>query len=343
LVPNPDNVGSALGFGVSHLDTAFDPTNFMKTRTFGLAPSNTTLTITYRYGGAVEHNVRSNSITFPKNITFAIQEDGLTQSLVQTSKDSLTFTNPTAASGGASEETLTEIKQNASAYFNAQNRAVTQADYITRVYSLPQKYGNIAKAYVVQDKQLQINNDNTEEIDNPLALNMYLLGYDNNKYLTQLNEAVKQNLKMYLSQYRMVTDAINLKNAYIINFGIKFGIITQRGYNQNDVLFKCIQRVRNHFNMDKWQINQPIILSDVAYQISLVEGVASVVPPDGNDNGNPLIVVENKATTSSGYSGNVYDIKQATRDGIVYPSKDPSIFELKYPTTDIVGRVLGEI
>ena len=343
LVPNPDNVGSALGFGVSHLDTAFDPTNFMKTRTFGLAPSNTTLTITYRYGGAVEHNVRSNSITFPKNITFAIQEDGLTQSLVQTSKDSLTFTNPTAASGGASEETLTEIKQNASAYFNAQNRAVTQADYITRVYSLPQKYGNIAKAYVVQDKQLQINNDNTEEIDNPLALNMYLLGYDNNKYLTQLNEAVKQNLKMYLSQYRMVTDAINLKNAYIINFGIKFGIITQRGYNQNDVLFKCIQRVRNHFNMDKWQINQPIILSDVAYQVSLVEGVASVVPPDGNDNGNPLIVVENKATTSSGYSGNVYDIKQATRDGIVYPSKDPSIFELKYPTTDIVGRVLGEI
>ena len=343
LVPNPDNVGSALGFGVSHLDTAFDPTNFMKTRTFGLAPSNTTLTITYRYGGAVEHNVRSNSITFPKNITFAIQEDGLTQSLVQTSKDSLTFTNPTAASGGASEETLTEIKQNASAYFNAQNRAVTQADYITRVYSLPQKYGNIAKAYVVQDKQLQINNDNTEEIDNPLALNMYLLGYDNNKYLTQLNEAVKQNLKMYLSQYRMVTDAINLKNAYIINFGIKFGIITQRGYNQNDVLFKCIQRVRNHFNVDKWQINQPIILSDVAYQISLVEGVASVVPPDGNDNGNPLIVVENKATTSSGYSGNVYDIEQATRDGIVYPSKDPSIFELKYPTTDIVGRVLGEI
>ena len=343
LVPNPDNVGSALGFGVSHLDTAFDPTNFMKTRTFGLAPSNTTLTITYRYGGEVEHNVRSNSITFPKNITFTIQEDGLTSSLVQTSKDSLTFTNPTAASGGASEETLTEIKQNASAYFNAQNRAVTQADYITRVYSLPQKYGNIAKAYVVQDKQLQINNNNTEEIDNPLALNMYLLGYDNNKYLTQLNEAVKQNLKMYLSQYRMVTDAINLKNAYIINFGIKFGIITQRGFNQNDVLFKCIQRVRNHFNIDKWQINQPIILSDVAYQISLVEGVASVVPPDGNNNGNPLIVVENKATTSSGYSGNVYDIEQATRDGVVYPSKDPSIFELKYPNTDIVGRVLGEI
>ena len=343
IVPNPDNVGSALSFGVTHLDTAFDPSNFMKTRTFGLAPSNTTLTITYRFGGAVEHNVRSNTINFPKSITFTIQEDGLDTSLVQTSKDSLSINNPTPASGGSSEETLTEVKQNASAYFNAQNRAVTQADYITRVYSLPQKYGNIAKAFIVQDKQLQINNDTTEEIDNPLALNMYLLGYDSNKYLANVNEAVKQNLKMYLSQYRIVTDAINLKNAYIINFGIKFGIITQRGYNQNSVLFKCIQRVREHFNIDKWQINQPIVLSDVAYQISLVEGVASVVPPDGNEPGNPLIIVENKATTSEGYSGNVYDIAQSTKNGIVYPSKDPSIFELKYPDTDIIGKVLGEI
>ena len=100
IVPNPDNVGSALSFGVTHLDTAFDPSNFMKTRTFGLAPSNTTLTITYRFGGAVEHNVRSNTINFPKSITFTIQEDGLDSSLVQTSKDSLSINNPTPASGG---------------------------------------------------------------------------------------------------------------------------------------------------------------------------------------------------------------------------------------------------
>ena len=343
LVPNPDNVGSALSFGVSHLDTAFDPTNFMKTRTFGLAPSNTTLTITYRYGGAVEHNVRSNSITYLKDITFTVPSSGLDSDKVSTAENSLSVINTEAASGGASEESLVEIKQNAAGYFNAQNRAVTQADYITRVYSLPQKYGNIAKAFIVQDKQLQVNNDTTEEIDNPLALNMYLLGYDSNKYLANVNEAVKQNLKMYLSQYRIVTDAINLKNAYIINFSIKFGIITQRGYNQNSVLFKCIQRVREHFNIDKWQINQPIVLSDVAYQISLVDGVASVVPPDGNEPGNPLVVVENKATTSEGYSGNVYDIAQSTKNGIVYPSKDPSIFELKYPDTDIIGKVLGEI
>ena len=344
LVPNPDNVGSALSFGVSHLDTAFDPTNFMKTRTFGLAPSNTTLTITYRYGGAVEHNVRSNSITYLKDITFTVPSSGLDSDKVSTAQNSLSVINTEAASGGASQETLTEIKENAAAYFNAQNRAVTQADYITRVYSLPQKYGNIAKAYIVQDEQLRMNEqDEPEKISNPLALNMYLLGYDGSKKLTNLNQAVKQNLKMYLSQYRIVTDAINLKNAYVINIGIKFAIVTQRGFNANDVLFKCIQRVRNHFNIDKWQIGQPIVLSDIAYQISLVDGVASVVPPPNNNPDNDLIIVENKATTSGGYSGNVYDIKMSTRNGVVYTSKDPSIFELKYPDTDIEGRVVGEL
>ena len=344
LVPNPDNVGSALSFGVSHLDTAFDPTNFMKTRTFGLAPSNTTLTITYRYGGAVEHNVRSNSITYLKDITFTVPSSGLDSDKVSTAQNSLSVINTEAASGGASEESLVEIKQNAAGYFNAQNRAVTQADYITRVYSLPQKYGNIAKAYIVQDEQLRMNEqDEPEKISNPLALNMYLLGYDGSKKLTNLNQAVKQNLKMYLSQYRIVTDAINLKNAYVINIGIKFAIVTQRGFNANDVLFKCIQRVRNHFNIDKWQIGQPIVLSDIAYQISLVDGVASVVPPPNNNPDNDLIIVENKATTSGGYSGNVYDIKMSTRNGVVYTSKDPSIFELKYPDTDIEGRVVGEL
>tara|TARA_Y100001937_G_C7125838_1_gene334896 strand:- start:249 stop:2192 length:1944 start_codon:yes stop_codon:yes gene_type:complete len=344
LVPNPDNVGSALSFGVSHLDTAFDPTNFMKTRTFGLAPSNTTLTITYRYGGAVEHNVRSNSITYLKDITFTVPSSGLDSDKVSTAQNSLSVINLEAASGGASEESLVEIKQNAAGYFNAQNRAVTQADYITRVYSLPQKFGNIAKAFIVQDEQLRLNEqDQPEKISNPLALNMYLLGYDGSKKLTNLNQAVKQNLKMYLSQYRIVTDAINLKNAYVINIGIKFAIVTQRGFNANDVLFKCIQRVRNHFNIDKWQIGQPIVLSDIAYQISLVDGVASVVPPPNNNPDNDLIIVENKATTSDGYSGNVYDIKMSTKNGVVYTSKDPSIFELKFPDTDIEGRVVGEL
>ena len=344
IVPNPDNVGSALGFGVSKLDESFDPSNFMKTKTYGLAPSNTTLTIKYRYGGAVEHNVRANSITSGKNITFTIDSGNLDSTKVQTAEDSLSFNNVLPATGGASKETLTEIKQNALAYLNTQNRAVTRQDYITRVYSLPQKFGNIAKAFIVQDEQNETNTEGeTNIIPNPLAMNMYLLGYDDNRKLTSINDAVKQNLKMYLSQYRILTDAINLKNAYVVNIGVKFAIITQRGYNKSEVLFNCVQAVKKHFDVSKWQINQPIVLSDIAYEISLVDGVASVVPPKDNNPDKQLIVITNKATTSSGYSGNVYDIESATRDGVIYPSLDPSIFEVKYPNQDILGKVVGDI
>jgi hypothetical protein len=344
IIPNPDNVGSALGFGVSKLDESFDPSNFMKTKTYGLAPANTTLTVTYRYGGAVEHNVRANSITSGKNITFTIDSGNLDSTKVQTAEDSLSFNNVLPATGGASKETLTEIKQNALAHLNTQNRAVTRQDYITRVYSLPQKFGNIAKVYIVQDEQNETNTEGeTNIIPNPLAMNMYLLGYDENRKLASVNDAVKQNLKMYLSQYRILTDAINLKNAYVVNIGVRFAIITQRGYNKSQVLFNCVQAVKKHFDVSKWQINQPIVLSDIAYQISLVDGVGSVVPPRTNNPDNQLIVIENKATTSQGYGGNVYDIKQATRNGVVYPSLDPSIFEVKYPNQDILGNVVGDI
>ena len=195
---------------------------------------------------------------------------------------------------------------------------------------------------VIDGVAKRVGNENT--IPNPLALNMYLLGYTGNKKLTQVNQAVKENLKIYLSQYRVLTDAINLKDAYIINVGVKFNIITQRGYNKNDVLFRAIQQVKNFFATEKWQINQPIVLSDLAYQISLVDGVVSIVPPETNNPQKNLIVIENKNTSNSGdsYSPNVYDIDSASKDGIIYPSLDPSIFELKFPDADIEGMVIGD-
>ena len=354
IIPNPDNVGSRLGFGVSRLDESFDPSNFLKTRTFGLAPSNTTLTVTYNYGGAVEHNVASNTIQSFNRLSYTNSTTGLNSDTLDTVRASLTVNNEDPASGGASTETITEIKQNAAAYFNAQNRAVTKADYITRVYSLPHKYGNIAKAFIVQDEQLEtsgqlqiidgevVDTRATTEVKNPLALNMYLLGYGADKTLVRINKAVKQNVKTYLSQYRLLTDAINLKDGYVINIGVKYNIITKTGYNKNDVLLRTIQKVKEFFQIDKWQMNQPIVLGDLAYQISTCEGVVSLVPPEQNNPNNDLVLIENRHLDTDGYSGNVYDILSATKNGIIYPSLDPSIFELKFPNTDIEGKVVGD-
>ena len=173
-------------------------------------------------------------------------------------------------------------------------------------------------------------------------MNMYTLGFDSSKKLTTLNQTVKNNLKTYLSQYRLVTDAINIKDAYIINIGVKFAILTKTGFNKNDVLLRCVSTVKDFFNIDRWQIGQPIVLSDIAYELSLVDGVATVVPPVENNPNNLSVLIENKYKASAGYSGNFYNIDSGLIEGVLYPALDPSIFEIKYPNSDIKGKVVGD-
>ena len=339
IIPNPDNVGSNLPGSPSKLGQAFDPSNFLKTKAFGLAPSNTTLTFTYSFGGGVDDNVQSNDITSISNISFEIQDGNLSSTLVQESKDSVRFTNPKPASGGSSGQSIREVRESALAYYQAQSRAVTKEDYIVRAYSLPQRFGNIAKVHLIQDEQLNLQN---QTVKNPLALDMYTLGFDSNKKLTNLTNTVKQNLKTYLSQFRLVTDAVNIKDAYVINIGVKFSILTKVGFNKNDVLLRCVSTVKDFFNIDRWQIGQPIILSDIAYELSLVNGVASIVPPVENNPNKLPVVIENKFKMADGYSGNFYNIDSSLIDGVLYTALDPSIFEVKFPNSDIQGKVVGD-
>ena len=339
IIPNPDNVGSNLPGSPSKLGQAFDPSNFLKTRAFGLAPSNTTLTFTYSFGGGVDDNVQSNDITSISSISFEIQDGNLSSALVQESKDSVRFTNPKPASGGSSGQSIREVRESALAYYQAQSRAVTKEDYIVRAYSLPQRFGNIAKVHLIQDEQLNLQN---QTVKNPLALDMYTLGFDSNKKLTNLTNTVKQNLKTYLSQFRLVTDAVNIKDAYVINIGVKFSILTKVGFNKNDVLLRCVSAVKDFFNIDRFQIGQPIILSDIAYELSLVNGVASIVPPVENNPNKLPVVIENKFKMADGYSGNFYNIDSSLIDGVLYTALDPSIFEVKFPNSDIQGKVVGD-
>ena len=361
IIPNPDMVGSSLPGSPTYLTTAFDPSNFLKTKAFGLAPSNTTLTIKYAYGGGIDDNVNSNDVTQLSGVSYEIADALLSTTLVQEAKDSVAFTNPNSATGGSTGQTIREVRESALAYFQSQQRAVTKEDYIVRAYSLPPKYGNIAKVHFVQDDQLSKSvalDEQSRLIDvedvgktikslqvrtpNPLAMNMYTLGFDSSKKLIALNQIVKENLKSYLSQYRMVTDAINIKDAYIINIAVKFAILTKVGFNKNDVLLRCVTAVQDFFDIDRWQIGQPIVLSDIAYELSLVDGVATVVPPIENNSNNLSIVIENKYKTTEGYSGNFYDIDSGMVEGVLYPALDPSIFEIKYPNSDIEGKVVGD-
>lgn len=337
ILPNPDNVGSALYPTSGDLDQGIDPSNFLYTKTYGVAPSNTTLTVTYRVGNGVEDNVASSDLINIISRTIENDTSALDSDILNVVRNSIAVSNEVSADGGAFEEEIDEVRNNAIAYFRAQNRAVTREDYLLRAYALPPQFGSVAKAYAAPDFQINtLLDDGIDSSPNPLGINLYTLGYDMDKKLQTLNEATKQNLKNYISYYRMLTDAVNIKDAYIVNIGIDFEIITLPNYNSNEVLLKCIDTLKNHFSIDNMQINRPINLTDIYVLLDRVDGVQSVVRPNADGIGGLQIV--NKFGGS--YSPNKYDMNNATRNGIIYPPKDPTCFEVKYPDSDIRGRVV---
>jgi len=372
LIPNFKNVGLGLKSSIDKLGASFDPANFLKTTTYGQAPSNTTITFSYLVGGGINSNVPAGDLTTIDRVEF---DDDITAfntndlRLYKQAKASVAVSNEIPATGGRGEETIEEIRENALANFGSQNRAVTRKDYQVRALSLPAKYGGIAKAYCAPDGELDNNSpssilsnpdtlseftqlvqsmqgksemeikdsinkfligkkNNLNEKNNPFAINLYVLGYDSNKNVIPLNKAVKQNLKTYLSEYRLLTDGVNLLDGFVINIGVDFEIRVYGGYNKREVLTKCITELQNYFNIDNWTFNMPINISEIELLIAGIEGVQSV----------PKCDIVNKCLGN--YSKNSYNISSATKGKMVYPSVDPSVFEVKYPNKDIKGRVV---
>ena len=327
IIPNPDNIGLGIKDGRSLLDVSYDPSNFLYTKAYGEAPSNTTLTVTYLVGGGINANTNSNTINRIGNVRVIPRKGNLNSSVLQNAIDSLACNNPNPALGGGPGDSAQDIKLNTIAQFSAQKRTVTKEDYIFRALSMPVQFGNVAKAYISQDNQISL--ETNKRIANPNALNLYVLGFNLNKQLEVLPEAAKINLATYMDQYRMLTDSINIKNASVLNFNIEFDINVQPGFNNEQVLTLCINNLKGFFNINNWQINQPIIIGDISNILYRVNGVQSV----------NQVKINNKHGVNSGYSKFKYNFEAATRNNIIYPPVDPSIFELKYPNNDIIGRV----
>lgn len=325
IIPNPDNVGLGLPFEKSKMTTAFSPTNFVFTNTYGIAPSNITLTVRYLTGGGVQSNVNSGTLTNVDTNNVVFLTPSLSSSLANNIFNSLASNNPVAADGGSDGDTIEELRQNALGNFQNQLRTVTPQDYLIRSLSMPANLGVISKAYAAPSK---IGEYQPGEI--PTILDLYVLSYDINKNLRTASSALKKNLQTYLSEYRMINDSIRIKDAFVINIGVTFDIIVLPNYNNNEVLTKCISSLENYFLIDKWQINEPIILKDLYILLDKVEGVQTV----------KNVSIENLTGSSLGYSDYAYDIPGATLNDVVYPSIDPMIFELKNPNTDIKGRVV---
>ena len=324
ITPNPNNVGIGLPFEQTKLTTAYSPSNFLFTRTYGIAPSNTTLTVRYLTGGGVSANVAANTLdTINTSATFL--NSNLNATTANTIFASLACTNLFAADGGGDGDTVEEIRQNAMANFASQLRNVTQDDYLVRALSMPAKYGVIAKAYIEPSKRVSMSAGESNSV-----LDLYVLSYNADKTLRTASTALKQNLTTYLSQYRMIGDAVNIRDGFIINIGVNFEIIVLPDYNNNDILIKCIEALKTYFAIDNWSINQPIVMRELYILLDKITGVQTV----------KNISITNLVGENIGYSPYAYDISAATSANVIYPSLDPSIFEVKYLNQDIQGKVV---
>ena len=331
IIPTPDNIQLGLVPGISLLTNNYNEASVMFTEEYGLAPSGSFI-VKYLVGGGITSNIPANDLTIINTSGVYFKNGNPGGALAATILSSVASSNSFPSTGGKNGDTTDEIRQNALYAYSTQLRAVTKDDYIVRALSMPSEYGVVAKAYISQDlyQSPQQTVAFTQQ-NNPLALDLYVLSYNSTKQITQASTTLKNNLVTYINQYRMVTDAINIKDAFYINIGINFDITILSGFSNKDILTNCIAALQDHFNIDKWQINQPIILSDVISKLLQVKGVQSVVKLD---------IVNKQDSTGNIYSQYGYDIAGATRNGNIYPSMDPAIFEVRYPNTDIQGRVV---
>ena len=326
IIPNPNNVGIGLPIKKDKLTTAFSPTNFLYTGTYGVSPSNTTITVRYIVGGGVTSNFPANTISSLQNInSLKFKNFGLPSSTADFVFKSFQVTNPSPATGGKGGDTLEEIRQNTMMMAQAQQRAVTPNDYLIRALSMPSNFGSVSKAHI-ELPQIKDNQVSTIE-----TLNLFVLTKNQNRQLDYAGDTLKSNLRTYLSQYRMIGDNIEIRDAFIINIGIDFEITVLPKNNNNEVLARCVRRLQNAFEIDNFQLNQPIILGNLYVLLDNITGVQTV----------KNIKIYNIAGENSGYSKFSYDISIATHNEVIYPSLDPSIFEIKYPNTDIKGRVVS--
>ena len=300
----------------------------------GETPSNTTLTFSYRVGGGADSNIQSGELTTVNNAPAGV---------------SITVTNDEPGTGGSDGQTVEEIRNNAGSFFASQLRCVTKEDYTSRILSLPQKFGSIAKCYV-------------ERLDGG-ALLASTLSYNQNKQLVQTPDLVLQNIGTYINQFRMINDQLSfgftlndtLFSGYKINFGVRFIVNYDRRSNPTEVKLKVIDVIKNFFRVEKMQFRQSINMNDLQYNILGLEGVIGIKQlklfQDGNAeyaSGRKLYYYKGDGEvigtdSNYGFKYNFDNADTGTNEQIhslIRPSITPSVFELRNPNQDIYGKVI---
>ena len=318
VVAIPQNVAMNV-YGKSYItDTTFDPTRLSKNVNYGIVPANTTLLVGYRSQSPFDSNIAVGGINTIGNALLEFKDmTSLNRGLMNEVQSSVEVSNELPIVGNVSNPSSGEIKRRIFDTFPTQNRAVTQADYENLAYRMPAKFGSIKRVSVQKDQNSLKRN-----------LNMYVISEDSFGKLTKTNTTIKNNLKTWLNEYRMVNDTIDMLDPYIINLGIEFVIKPTAKTNKNTALQRAIQALQENF-AEGFFIGEPIYISDVYSVLKNVEGILDVTK----------VKIVNKVGAK--YSTAAYNVnKNLSPDGSYLIAPANGIFEIKYPTNDIKGKVV---
>lgn len=317
-IPDPETLALPL-YGTTTLSRfSIDPNAMLQTKTLGVIPADTTLTVTYRYGGGPSHNVAARSIRGVSALEIEFP-DTCTATNAQNVRASVDIRNDSPAVDGDSAPSLEDLRGQIPVARSQQDRIVTREDLISRIYTLPTKFGRVYRAA------------SRPNPDNPLASQLFICSKDSNGFLTVSSDTLKKNLRTYLNEFRLISDAIDILDARVINFRVRFTVFVNPNSNKSTTLQTVITRLSDALSVSKFQIDQPILLSDLQNVIINTPGV--------------LTLVDLKVESLSGqiqdrtYSSVTHNIKQYTRRGVVY-GPPGSIFELRYPKQDVIGTAI---
>lgn len=318
IIPDPSELALPLYGKKQFTRFSIDPNSLLKTQTLGISPKGTTLTIRYRHGGGIAHNVSAGSVRSIPTLNLTFPNFPTSTEAVQV-RSSIEIRNMDPARGGDSAPTLEDLKTQIPSARQMQSRIVSRQDLLARIYTMPNTFGRVFRAGIS---------------DNPINLLssiLYIISRDRNGQLAVAPDALKRNLSTYLNEFRLISDAMDILDARVANYSVKFGIMTAPNANRNGVVQTVISRLRDILRVENFQIDQPIVLDDMINVIINTPGVVSLISLD--------VLAKNGTENDREYSDFYFDYENATRNKIITAPRG-TIFELRYPEYDIIGTAI---
>jgi hypothetical protein len=319
IIPDPSDFALPLYGKTTFPKFDINPSKFLETNTLGLLKPNTTLTITYRYGGGLSHNIEARSTDSVETLKMNFPSS-ISQNIALQIRNSVDVQNLKKAIGGDDAPTVEKLKLLIPISKNNQNRIVTEQDALTAIYKLPANFGRVHRAAIRKNE------------NNLFSSTIYLICKDNNNYLTIASDNLKRNVSLYLNEYRLISDSFDILDAQIINFQLLYSVILNSNFGNKQLIMQNINfKLKEYFDKKVFEIDEPIFLDEIRKLIYSIDGVLSI---------NNIII-----NNISGIQDNnrIYN-NGSNLDNITYSNiiQGPigSIFEMKYKQYDIIGSYI---